>query len=497
MLQRIAGLAIAHPRRLAGSLIVVFVLVLVLGGPASNVLSARHDFAAPGSQSALARTRIEHASGAEPAAGVLALVRGPAHGAAAVHAAALLAAEPAVARVGGPLPGGGGRTVLLSATLRAGSDERAAVDRIKRSFAGDRSVTLGGATVAGREVNLQASKDLGLAEALAFPLLAILAFLIFRGIAALLPLAVGATGVLAAFAGLRAVNGVLPLSVFALNLVIGLGLGLAVDYSLFMVSRFREELGAGRDVAEAVRATMRSAGRTVVYSAVTVAVAMSSLTVFPLRFLQSMGIGGVIVAFTAAAAALTILPVLFVLLGAASGPRRARAAARGPLVRARPQRPAAAGARRGRHHRGPARARAARAAHPLERRRRACAAGRGECARGRRRDRTRIPAGRQPLPATSRSPRAPTRSRRWRPTRSACARSPASHRLVARATWAPTRGRCRRRPRARRSHRPRSTRSGRCAPCRRRSARPWAGPAPNSPTSAARSAPRCRLPSRS
>ncbi len=315
MLQRIAGLAISHPRRLAGSLVVVFVLVLALGGPTSSLLSARHDFADPGSQSTLARTRIEHASGAEPAAGVLALVRGSAHSAAAAHAAALLAADPAVARISGPLPGDSGQTVLLSATLRAGIDERAAVDRIKRSFAGDRAATLGGATVAGREVNLQATSDLGLAEALAFPLLAILAFLIFRGIAALLPLAVGATSVLTAFTGLRAVNGVLPLSVFALNLVIGLGLGLAIDYSLFMVSRFREELGAGRDVGEAVRTTMRSAGRTVVYSAVTVAVAMSSLTVFPLRFLQSMGIGGVIVAFTGAAAALTMLPVLFVLFG--------------------------------------------------------------------------------------------------------------------------------------------------------------------------------------
>ncbi len=108
----------------------------------------------------------------------------------------------------------------------------------------------------GGEVNQQATRDLGLAEALAFPLLAILAFLIFRGVAALLPLAVGAAGVFSAFAALRAVNFALPLSVFALNLVIGLGLGLAVDYSLFMVSRFREELGAGRDVPEAVRATM-------------------------------------------------------------------------------------------------------------------------------------------------------------------------------------------------------------------------------------------------
>ena len=179
-----------------------------------------------------------------------------------MRAAATLRADTDVAAVGAPLPSRDGSTSIVTATLRASSDERAAVDRIKTAFAGDRAVTLGGASVAGREVNQQATKDLGLAEVLAFPLLAILAFLIFRGVAALLPLAVGATGVFAAFAALRAVNVALPLSVFALNLVIGLGLGLAVDYSLFMVSRFREELGAGRDVPEAVRTTMASAGRT-------------------------------------------------------------------------------------------------------------------------------------------------------------------------------------------------------------------------------------------
>ncbi|HXB15223.1 MAG TPA: MMPL family transporter [Solirubrobacteraceae bacterium] len=315
MLQRIADPALAHPRRLGAGILLAFLSVVVIGSAASRVLDARHDFADPGSQSTAARVRVERATGAEPAPGVLALLSAAPGSAAAAHAAATLRSDPAVASVAGPLPSRAGGSSMVTATLRAGFDERAAVDRIKRDFAGDRAVTLGGPSVAGREVNEQATKDLGLAEALAFPLLAILAFLIFRGVAALLPLAVGGTGVFAAFAALRAVNVALPLSVFALNLVIGLGLGLAVDYSLFMVSRFREELGAGRDVPEAVRTTMRSAGRTVLYSAVTVAVAMSSLTVFPLRFLQSMGIGGVIVALTAAASALTILPVLFVLMG--------------------------------------------------------------------------------------------------------------------------------------------------------------------------------------
>jgi RND superfamily putative drug exporter len=319
MLQRIADLALAHPRRLAAGVTLVFVLALAFGGQASKVLSARNDFADPGSQSAHARAQIERVTGAQPAPGVLALVNAPANSAAVAHAAVLLRSDLAVARVAAPVPGRGGRTTLLAASLSSAHDEKAAVDRLKTAFANDRAVTLGGATVAAREVNAQATKDLGLAEALAFPLLAILAFLIFRGVAAVLPLAVGGTGVLLAFAGLRVVNAALPLSVFALNLVIGLGLGLAIDYSLFMVSRFREELGAGSDVPQAVRTTMLSAGRTVLYSAVTVAVAMSSLTVFPLRFLQSMGIGGVIVALSAAVSALTILPLMFALLGARLG----------------------------------------------------------------------------------------------------------------------------------------------------------------------------------
>jgi uncharacterized membrane protein YdfJ with MMPL/SSD domain len=315
MLQRISDIALSHPRRLGGAILLVFLLVAFTGGAASRVLNARHDFADPGSQSAAARAKVERATGAEPAPGVLVLVRGGPQAAATAHVVATLRADPEVANVGAPVASRTGGSAMVTATLRASADEHAAVDRIKRDFAGDRSVTLGGQSVAAREVNTQATRDLGLAEALAFPLLALLAFFIFRGVAALLPLAVGAAGVFSAFALLRAVNVALPLSVFALNLVIGLGLGLAVDYSLFMVSRFREELGAGRDVPDALRTTMRSAGRTVVYSAITVAVAMSSLTVFPLRFLQSMGIGGVIVALTAAASALTILPVLFVLMG--------------------------------------------------------------------------------------------------------------------------------------------------------------------------------------
>jgi uncharacterized membrane protein YdfJ with MMPL/SSD domain len=180
-------------------------------------------------------------------------------------------------------------------------------------------VQLGGADVALRQTNLQATKDLGFAELLAFPLLALLAFLIYRGVAALLPLGVGVMSVLGSLVVLRLINLGLPLSSFALNVVIGLGIGLSIDYSLILVSRFREELGRGVETVPAVRATMATAGRTVMFSSLTVAVAMASLIVFPPRFLQSMGIGGAVVALTAAAVSLLVLPAMFVLFGARLG----------------------------------------------------------------------------------------------------------------------------------------------------------------------------------
>ncbi len=322
MLSRIARIATAHPRRMAGAVAVVLVAGLVFGASATNSLDAHNDFSDPSSQSTHAREAIERATGADPTAGVLVLVAARAGSAGVVHAQALLGGDRAVAALAPPIRSASGSSVLIAATLRAGVDEHEAAEHLKARFAGDRDVLLGGNTIVGREVGAQASKDLGLAEALAFPLIALLAFLIFRGAASLLPVAVGATSVFVAFALLRAVNVALPLSVFALNLVIGLGLGLAVDYSLFLVSRFREELGAGRDTGAAVVTTMTTAGRTVAYSAITVALAMCSLVVFPLRFLQSMGIGGAITALTAAAVALTLLPALFVLFGGRLGRTR-------------------------------------------------------------------------------------------------------------------------------------------------------------------------------
>ena len=123
-------------------------------------------------------------------------------------------------------------------------------------------MTVGGGELAQEQVGDQVSEDIARAELLAFPILFLLSFFVFRSlVAALLPLAVGGATIMLSFLAMRFVNGAIePMSIYALNLITGLGLGLAIDYSLFMVSRFREELERGLETAAALRATMTTAG---------------------------------------------------------------------------------------------------------------------------------------------------------------------------------------------------------------------------------------------
>jgi uncharacterized membrane protein YdfJ with MMPL/SSD domain len=321
-----------HPRLVAGGAAVFVLIAGVVGGPTAGQLTAPHAFQDPRSEAARAQRLVERATGAEPRPGVLALVAAPPSSAAVASAATTLAAVPHVAAVATPhgsrdrsLVSRDGRSSVVAATLRSGPHPDDVVKRIAAAFMGRSDVRLGGGDVAGEQLNAQAAHDLRSGELLAFPLLAILAFVIFRGVAALLPLAVGTTGVLATFVALRAVNAALPLSGFALNLVIGVGLGLAIDYSLLFVSRFREELAGGAPSPQAIRATVATAGRTVLFSGVTVAAAMSCLALFPQRFMQSMAIGGAIVALVAAATALLLLPALLSMLGGRVGPARSPA----------------------------------------------------------------------------------------------------------------------------------------------------------------------------
>ena len=322
VLERLANLSCSRPRRMAVLGGLLFVVVGVLGGPAPGSFNASNAFDDPGSQATRAREQIERATGEAADAGVIALVRAPSSSAEVARVARTLRTEPGIARVALPPPSGrsaavsrDGRQVLVAATLRARASESGVVKRLQHAFAGDKAVVLGGSAVAGQQTGSLATSSLAIAELIAFPLLVLLSLVFFRGVAALLPVAIGGFSVLGAFAVLRAINSALPLSPFALNLVIGLGLGLAIDYSLFCVSRFREELGRGADVPSAVRGTMQTAGRTVLFSAITVAAAMGCLTVFPQRFLVSMGLGGLVVALVAGASTLVFLPALLMLMG--------------------------------------------------------------------------------------------------------------------------------------------------------------------------------------
>jgi RND superfamily putative drug exporter len=226
-----------------------------------------------------------------------------------------------------------GRSTYVVAYFKPRSDRQLSDDAktIENRFSGQHDVRLGGNAIANAQVNSQVGHDLAHAELLAFPLIFLLSFLFFRSlVAALLPPLLGGLAIIGTFALLNLVNHVVTLSVYALNLTTGLGLGLAIDYSLFIVSRYREEAAIAGFGATALIRTLQTAGRTVIFSSLTVAVAVASLAIFPQRFLYSMGIAGAIVSVLAASLALIVMPALLAVLGPrvnALAPRRLQRAA--------------------------------------------------------------------------------------------------------------------------------------------------------------------------
>ena len=328
MLDRLARFIDRRRRLVLAAAAVVVVMAGVFGGPVVGLLGSDDDFEDPASQAVQAREAVERATGRSASPDLVALVRlgapvdSPQAQAKLRRVEEVLrdrdVAEVLAHREGGPpgLVSRDRRSTYLVATFRTSADRDAVAERLTERLEREPGVVAGGGRVAFLQVGEQVQEDLARAELLAFPILFLLSLLVFRSVvAALLPLAVGATTILITFLLLRGVNSVEPMSVFAINLITGLGLGLAIDYSLFMVSRFREELETGAETGVALRATLRTAGRTVLFSAVTVAAALAALIVFPLRFLFSMGVGGVLVALTAALVSLTVLPALLAVLG--------------------------------------------------------------------------------------------------------------------------------------------------------------------------------------
>jgi RND superfamily putative drug exporter len=178
------------------------------------------------------------------------------------------------------------------------------------------SAQVGGQVPTMSAINKQVTSDIGRAEGISMPLLLILLLVIFGSLAAAsLPLAIGGIAILGSFTALRLLTLVTDVSIYSINITTILGLGLAIDYGLFMVSRFREELDRHDTTEDAVAATVATAGRTVAVSGITVAVALASLMLFPEMFLRSMGYGGVATVLVDMLAALTVLPALLAVLG--------------------------------------------------------------------------------------------------------------------------------------------------------------------------------------
>ena len=178
------------------------------------------------------------------------------------------------------------------------------------------TVQLAGSVVLADTTSTLSTEDLAKAEIISLPVVLILLLFLFGSlVAASLPVLVGGAAVLGSLGILHAIAGVHEVNSFAVNVASLLGLGMAIDYGLFMVGRFREEQSAGRTPAEAVRRTVATAGRTVVFSATLLMIALAGLLLFPQGFLKSLAYGGLAAVGLAALLSLTLLPALLAILG--------------------------------------------------------------------------------------------------------------------------------------------------------------------------------------
>ncbi|WP_405824903.1 MMPL family transporter [Streptomyces sp. NBC_00838] len=213
-----------------------------------------------------------------------------------------------------------GGEALIALHVKGDETERGErAQRLIDRYTGDRDgveVRAGGESAVSIDVSSQVSADLAVAEAIAVPVTLLLLVLAFGSlVAAMLPLVIGLIAIAGTFALLSVLGSVTEVSVFAINLTTALGLGLGIDYALLLVSRFREQLTAGQQVPEALRTTVRTAGRTILFSAATVAAALAALLVFPPFFLRSFAYAGIGVVVIAVVAALFVVPPLLAVLG--------------------------------------------------------------------------------------------------------------------------------------------------------------------------------------
>jgi RND superfamily putative drug exporter len=334
VLDRIARLALRSPRRILAIAALLAALTAVLGLPVVGHLSAG-GFQDPGSESARA-ARVLSDKFDQSDQQLFITITDPA-GATSEKArtegsgiTARLATSPNVLSVSSPwtappaaaaeLLSTDGRTGLIIATMAGGENKAPQyAAELADPVVGERDglvIRAGGPAVIYDQINQQTKHDLLRMEAIAIPLSFLVLVWVFGGlIAAALPMVVGLMAILGAMAVLRAIATFTDVSIFALNITAALGLALAIDYTLLIVSRYRDEISGGATPEAALVRTMCTAGRTVLFSAVTVALSLSALLVFPMYFLRSFAYSGIATVAFAVAAAVIVTPAAIVALG--------------------------------------------------------------------------------------------------------------------------------------------------------------------------------------
>jgi RND superfamily putative drug exporter len=335
---RIADLTWRHPRLVLLAVGIFALLAVAVGHNVEQHLKAA-GFTDPGSESEQATSVLRDSLGYDPNPAIVLVVRSPGGG-------PLNPADPSVRRdvgqlsnevakvehvgrvvnplrdrrAGAELIAKDGHSLAIAAYLSTNDIEDAggiAAERVKElAEASPLDVAEGGFAQGFNETNDQTRKDLTTAELIAFPVLALLLLFVFRGVvAAGIPLLIGGISIVGTLLVLRIMSGFVDTSLFALNIATGLSLGLAVDYALLMVSRYREEIGKDGATREAHRRTVLTAGRTAVFSGLTVAAAMAALVFMPQRFLYSMAVAGASVAVLSSVIAILVVPSMLALLG--------------------------------------------------------------------------------------------------------------------------------------------------------------------------------------
>ena len=334
MLQRVALLAIAAPRRIVAIALLVMVACGVFGIPVAKHLSAG-GFQDPTSESAQATQLLVDKFGQGDMELLISITaedgaQGTAARSVGTDIASQLQASPYVAEVTSawtaPAPAApaliskDGKTGLIVAGITGGESgaqkhAKELTDRLIHDRDGV-TVRAGGEAMTYVQINGQSEKDLLMMESIAIPLSFVVLVWVFGGLmVSALPLAVGGFAILGSMAVLRLITLFTDVSIFALNLSVAMGLALAIDYTLLIISRFRDELAEGADRDRALVRTMATAGRTVLFSAMTVALSMVAMVLFPMYFLKSFAYAGIAVVAFGALAAIVVAPALIVLLG--------------------------------------------------------------------------------------------------------------------------------------------------------------------------------------